>query len=161
MYSFITEHWGSFAVALAVLGVSTTAIVSNPALALALIRKVLPYYWKEIVVVSAALAALWYVYELKSTITEQTKQLEINKVNLAVLTANSARLEAAVRDSNEIVKRFDKFTEDTQKQFAGLNKDVDTRNQALTSQIQRILREKKPQTCQEAIDYLIDHGGAK
>lgn len=113
-------------------------------------------WWKELFIVAVIAAGVFYVYNLHNTIDKQQEELRIAEINIQTLTANNTRLEAAVKDANAIVERFDKFAADTRTNFTDLNKNVAGSNLALSRQLQNILRERKPQTCEEAIMYLID-----
>lgn len=113
-------------------------------------------WWKEIFIVAVIAGGVWYVYNLHDKIDEQQEQLRIAQINIDTLTANNTRLENAVKEANVLVERFDKFAADTRTNFADLNKSVTGSNLAMSRQQQMILRERKPQTCEEAIKYLID-----
>lgn len=162
MYAFVVNHWFLITTVTTILGIVGASLLSaNPVGTMLVVRNVIKTYWREILIALIVVAGYMYVAGLKLTIAEQAKQMEIDKINITTLTANNGKLEASIKDANVMIDKFDQFTADTKKQFAGLNKDVAARNQTLATQIQDILREKKPQTCEEAINYLINHGGAK
>jgi len=113
-------------------------------------------WWKEIFIVAVIAGGVWYVYNLHDKIDEQQEQLRIAQINIDTLTANNTRLENAAKEANVLVERFDRFAADTRTNFADLNESVTGSNLAMLHQQQMILRERKPQTCEEAIKYLID-----
>lgn len=156
MWGFFVNNWFVISSVLAVVGLVVGSYLTSPVAMAMGVKSILKNYWREIFIGFVIVASLMYVAQLKQTIREQEAQMEVDKVNIQTLTSNNAKLELAIKDANTVIERFDKFTTDTKKQFDGLNKTIDARNQQLASQLQSILGEKRPQTCEEAIMYLIE-----
>lgn len=156
MWHFFVDNWFVISSVLTVVGLVVGSYLTSP-IAMAMgVKNILKTYWREIFIAFVIVASLMYVAQLRETIKEQEAQIAIDKINIQTLTTNNTKLEAAIKDTNTVIERFDQFTIDTKKQFDGLNKTVIVRNQQLASQLQSILGEKRPQTCEEAILYLIE-----
>lgn len=164
-WSFVANHWLLLLAGSIVLGgvIRIYLFATNPIQAVVSTVRFFREYWREAIVVVLITGALAFVLRQHLTIKDQAQaikekeeQLAIAHTNIQNLMNNTTKLENALKDANKMVERFDRFSSETKFKFNQLNQNVSSNNQSLTNQIQDILREKKPQTCEEAIQYLID-----
>lgn len=156
--SFALNHWMIILAVLAAAGVAIRVMyfASNPIGALTDAWAFTIAHPKEIFVIGALLALLGFVAKQHFDTVAAEQKLAVCEANSKTLAENNAKLTQAVNDANDMVNRFEKFTSDTKTRFDSLTKGVDLSNKALATQLQSILKEKRPQTCEEAIQYLID-----
>lgn len=112
-------------------------------------------YWKELAILALIAAAYFYVNGLHNTIRDQAEQIRVAQINNDTLSVNNARLEATVTEANKTIAMFDQFVTATKNGFAALDKTVKSNTSSLSAKLQSILAENPPQTCEEAIAYLI------
>lgn len=120
------------------------------------IIKFLGTWWKEIGIALVVLAAYLYVTNLQDTVKSQEQDIAVLETNNAALTANNALLETAIGKTNAALDKISSGAGDTKQAFAALNLTVVQQSKALDSKLASILQDKKPITCQDAIQYLVD-----
>jgi len=157
--SYLVEHWFNILLGLVLTGVGATSVVSgNPVGVVVAVNGFIRKYWRDIVIALLVIASIMYVSGLKLTIKEQAKQLELDATNISVLTDNNSRLESGLQTQNMMISKFDQYARGTQTMFNDLSGTVAARNDELSKKLQTIAQAKKPQTCNDAIEYLIVHG---
>lgn len=163
--TFVANHWLFLIIASIVAGIVIRMwlFATNPITAIVSTLRFLQEYWRETLIVLLIIGAGMYVLRLNLTIEDQQEiikqkdeQLAINKVNIENLMKNITTLEAGIKDANNVVEKFDKFSAETKKKFGELNRNVNQSNRSITERIRVIYKEKKPETCEAAIQYLID-----
>ena len=112
--------------------------------------------WKPIVVAIAFLAAWWYVDNLKDTIRDQ--QLTIADLTLRLDTCkdNVSTLEQAITNQNESITKALQAGREAEARIAELQGRLGQLSTEHQSEIDRILSEQTPATCEQAIQYLRD-----
>ncbi len=121
-------------------------------IALTLLRK----YWKVLLVIIAILAVVLYMRGLYSTIDDQSQQITNLTTANKTLTDNNIKLEATITASNKAIEQMSKNAEKTTNAFANLDKSVRAQTGNLEDRLRRIMQDKKPQTCEDTILYLIE-----
>lgn len=116
-------------------------------------------WWKEILIALIIAAAALYVHNLNSTIADQTKTISDLKLENTIVKDNNAKLEAAISANNAAITKLADGAESTKSAFEKLNTNVKGQLNGLDGRLKTILASKKPVTCEETIQYLID--GAK
>jgi FtsZ-binding cell division protein ZapB len=101
-------------------------------------------------------AVYGYWAHLESTIEGQQKTIVTLQTSVATLQANNEKLNATVQANSDAVVKLAEGTQQTVQGFAALQNTVTARTGTLQSQLRGILAEKKPQTCDDTIKYLID-----
>ena len=162
IYGWVLDHWFILTMAASTVGAGIFAWASgNPVLATTTIYTDIKKYWKEIVIALLIIGSAAYIARLHLTIKDQEKQLAVDAVNIQTLTANVTTLQQTITDNNALVSKFDQFAHDTTQSFVDLDTTIAQRNDQLAKQVQGIMKEKKPVTCGDAIQYLILHGGTQ
>lgn len=163
--SFLLNHWIITLCVLMAIGIAIRVFyyASNP---IAVITDVIEYtrkHWKMMLAGVVIAIPLFYVWKLNHTIAEQqliiTKQqatIAQDLIDINILKQNTATLESAIKDANAMIAKFDKFSADTNATFNKINQNVTIQQTKLSKQLQDILHEKTPLTCEESIKYLID-----
>lgn len=112
--------------------------------------------WKLLVVAAAIGGAYLYVQNLRSTVNEQREQIATLQLENQIIKENNVKLEAALTASNQAIGKLAEGAAQTKKDFATLNTNVRSQSTKLEERLRQILAEKKPETCEATIDYLID-----
>jgi predicted nucleic acid-binding Zn-ribbon protein len=112
-------------------------------------------YWKYLLVAALVAGAFLYINGLKSTIADQEKQIDALTLENQIVKDNNAKLEGAITASNEAIGKLSTGAADTKKQFDNLNTTVKNQTAGLELRLRGILAEKKPQTCEDTIQYLL------
>ena len=112
-------------------------------------------WWKEIAIALAVVGGIWYVHHLQSTVADQEKQIAVATAQNKVLEENQKTLQSAIDVTNKSFEAIDKIDKTNKEQFAKLQTVVGTSNEVISKRLAVILAEKKPQTCEESIQYLI------
>jgi hypothetical protein len=112
--------------------------------------------WLPILVVVSVLGTVWYVGHLKDTIEKQQKDIVTLTAQRDALQDSNNKLTASIAVTNKAVELMRDLAPNTKKQFDALSAKVGQQSDAVAAKIQRILAEKKPITCEETIDYLIN-----
>lgn len=121
-------------------------------IALTLLRK----YWYLVVAAVAIIVICLYMHGLYTTIDDQAKKItELTTAN-QILKDNNDKLEAAVKANNASIEKLAQGAAETNKAFGTLTGSVKQSTSDLQKRLQQILTEKKPQTCDDTILYLLD-----
>jgi hypothetical protein len=116
----------------------------------------LQMWWKELVVAAVVAGGIWYVHHLQTTVEDQAKTIAVQEAQATVLKANQELLQTAIDATNKSFERIDKVDKLNKDQFAKLQTTVSASSDALAKRLTGILAGKKPVTCEETIQYLID-----
>ena len=112
-------------------------------------------YWKYLLVAAIVAGGFLYVNNLKSTIADQKDQISSLQLENQVVKDNNKKLETSIAASNDAIAKLSAGAADTKKQFDALNTTVRTQTSGLETRLRNILTEKKPQTCEDTIQYLL------
>jgi len=107
--------------------------------------------WFPITITIAVFSLYMYVQWLRGTI-EDLEQVVINK------EAEIALCKENITDRNNIIEAWSDKTAQENNDMADLRDDIEKLNRAANIQIQRIMKQRAPETCDETIDYFIDLG---
>lgn len=117
-------------------------------------------YWKEILLAIIVVSGVLYVRHLYTTVADQKvtiKQMEAAEV---IYKENDKKMTAALAAIDKSFGIIEEVDRQNKENFTKLQQLVNTNNGKLASQLKTILGEKKPQTCEETIEYLISAKGA-
>jgi len=135
---------------------------SNPIAMVTDTLEFLRKHWRGVLVAVVLGSAALYVLNLKNTIADQRikladaeQKLTVCEQNVATLRDSNAKLEKSISDTNQIVSKFEDANTITKQQFDTLKANAEANTRKLNQQLQTIMKDKKPQTCDEAIRYLI------
>lgn len=116
-----------------------------------------------LVVVAAGLGLYWYVGSLQSDVAHWKGEYDKKVTELAVskerYETNLSTLQKAITLQNNETERVNGLLKSAEKQIDAKIKESAATQKRYEKQIQKILQDKKPKTCQGAIDYLIDGTG--
>lgn len=108
-------------------------------------------YWDFIIIFLLVLLLNWYINNLKETILEQ--EIEIN--GLEIKLANCG---ATLESQNKVINAWSSKTTEYMKEMEALEQVLDETNKRNKANIKNILSGYKPNTCEDAIKYLINKG---
>lgn len=107
--------------------------------------------WFPIAITIAVFSLYMYVQWLRGTI-EDLEQTIINKDAEIMLCKEN------IDDRNNIIEAWSTKTTKENIEMSELKNDIEKLNKAANIQIQRIMKQRAPETCDETIDYFIDLG---
>ena len=113
-------------------------------------------WWKEIAIALIVGGGIWYVNHLQNTVDKQKQQLVVQAAQNKVLIENDQVLQNAINATNKSFEAIDKIDKNNKEQFAKLQTVVNSTNTTISKRLAAILVEKKPQNCDQTIQYLID-----
>jgi predicted transcriptional regulator len=116
-------------------------------------------FWLPILVTIVVGYGVWYVNNLRNTVESQKRDIAELQVQKAALQASNDQLAASIQVSNAAINEIRKLAPNTKQEFAKLQATVSSQSDALAARIKQILADKKPQTCEETIHYLINAQG--
>lgn len=116
----------------------------------------LKMWWKPLAGGLIVALAFLYVGHLKSTIADQDKTISTLTLENTIVKANNAKLETALGANNLAIQKLSEGADTTKKAFSTLNTNVTTKLTGLDSRLKSVLADKKPATCEQTIQYLID-----
>lgn len=113
-------------------------------------------WWKLIIIVMIIAAGVMWYKHLTNTIEDQREQIASLTTENTVIKENNAKLEASIQANNTAISKLAEGAADTKRNFAALGSTVRSQSDSLEQRLRGILVERKPQTCEETIQYLID-----
>lgn len=113
-------------------------------------------WWKEIFIILVIAGGWFYYKHLVNTIDDQRTQIAQLETAKQILEDNNKKLIGAIDANNAAINKLAESTDATKKNFAALGSTVKTQNTNLEARLRAILAEKKPLTCDDTIQYLID-----
>lgn len=113
-------------------------------------------WWKEILIAVIIAAVFGWYHHLTSTIADQKADIARLTTENTIVKENNAKLEASITANNAAITKLAEGAADTKKNFAALGTTVKTQSSTLEARLRGVLAEKKPQTCQDTIQYLLD-----
>lgn len=121
-----------------------------------LVLMFLKSWWKEIAIALIVAAGIFYVQHLRSTVAENAITIGNLTTENKVMKDNNDKLQGAITAQNASLEKIAKGADDTKAKFTTLNANVKSANANLATTLKGILADKKPQTCQDTINYLLD-----
>lgn len=122
--------------------------------------KILQTYWKEIALLLVVCLGVWYVQHLRSTVERQAEAISTLEASVKVYKHNDEVMTNALESVKQSFKIIDEIDRKNKETFAQMEKVVNANNGKLAQQLRGMLSDKKPVTCDETIQYLIDAKGA-
>jgi len=112
--------------------------------------------WQVVALVLLIGGSYWYVKSLNNQITDLNKEVTELKVANAMCENSRATLKGAIDTQNSEIQKWVNVGRKSKKAFDDLKGTIEKQRQISALELQKILQEKKPETCQEAINYLVD-----
>lgn len=124
-------------------------------------EKFLPFlktYWKPIAIIVLVVGTGWYVMHLRSVVSDQAATITHDQQIIKEAADANLVLRNQITANNKTIDQWSQVSQQQTQQMATLQSQL-TKQQADTkSKIANILTGVKPQTCDAAIDYLIQAG---
>lgn len=121
-----------------------------------LILMFLKSWWKEIAVALIVAAGIFYVENLRSTVADDKVTIGNLTTENKIMKDNNDKLQGALTAQNASLEKIAQGADDTKAKFTALNSSVKSSSANLATTLKGILADKKPQTCQDTITYLLD-----
>ena len=118
--------------------------------------KFFPTIWRQLVVATLVIGAVWYVSHLHNVISEKDRLITELTSRNSILVTNQQTLTSALDRFNQSIDVLARGAIDTQQKFSDLNNTVSSQTTKLTAQINQIKNAPKPVDCQSTIKYLLD-----
>lgn len=115
-------------------------------------------YWKYIAIGAIVLVGWLYIQSLRSEIISQQSTIATLSAENKTLTSNNAILQAALTTQNTAIEKISDLATDTKARFDLLGVNVQQQTSSLDVKLQNLMKEKRPTTCEETIQYLIAAG---
>lgn len=112
--------------------------------------------WQIISLVLLITGSYWYVNSLQNTIADLQNEVTKLKVANAFCENNKAALQQALDSQNGKIQKWAKVGRDSKEKFEKLKAEIEHKRKLAEIEVNKILQEKKPESCQAAIDYLVD-----
>jgi Tfp pilus assembly protein PilO len=113
-------------------------------------------FWPYILVAAIAIGGYLYWNSLVNKIEKLEQDNATLQLQLQTCNANFNGLKGSLDAQNEALKKIDKMVEQNQQEWKKLYSNIKGQNAALDKRLQDILKEKKPESCQAAIKYLLE-----
>lgn len=113
-------------------------------------------YWKEILVALIVAAIAGYWFHLEHTIDSQATQIIQLQTSVDTLKDNNVKLVGVIDANNQAVNKIAEASTATLTAFGTLNSTVSKQSGTLNAALAAVRAEKKPQTCDDTIKYLVD-----
>lgn len=122
-----------------------------------MIIEFLASHWRAVLIGIVIVGGLAYVEGLRLDNAHLTTQVKTLKTDNKTLTDNNVKLKSAIDVSNKALDAADKAAKDAKKKFDTVQHTITKREQALKTQLDNILHQKDPATCNAAIEFLISN----
>ena len=113
-------------------------------------------WWKPLLLVGVVVGAWLYVDHLRTTIVTQAGRIEALTNENKIITDNNKKLVTAIGVTNEVVGKMGSGSDLIKKNFEALVGNVRAQNSNLEARMKQMWTERKPQNCDETIQYLIN-----
>lgn len=115
--------------------------------------------WQAVVLVLLISGSYFYVKSLKDEIQDKNDEISDLKTANAFCENSKATLSKALEEQNKEIKKWANVGKKSKEEFDKLKKELEEKRRMAETEVQRILQEEKPKSCQEAINYLINGAG--
>lgn len=112
--------------------------------------------WQLVSLIIIIGGSYWYVKSLHNEIEDKTNEIAELKIAKAFCENSRASLEAAIKEQNSEIQKWVTVGKKSKKEFEDLKSSIEQQRKVNALELQKILQEKKPESCQEAINYLVD-----
>lgn len=119
--------------------------------------------WQYVLLLAILASGFFYWQSLKHQIADlktalETKEREVATLQLQVQTceANFNGLVGSLEAQNDALGKIDETIKKSQQDWKKLANTITTSNAVLDRRLREILNDKKPESCEEAIRYLLD-----
>jgi len=112
--------------------------------------------WQIVALVLLIGGSYLYVKSLIDQNAALNNEVTELKVANATIENSRAALKVAIDSQNSEIQKWVNVGRKSKKDFDDLKSTIEKQRQASALELQKILQEKKPETCQEAINYLVD-----
>jgi predicted transcriptional regulator len=142
------------------LGVKLLGLVSG--LKIKKVAEFVGKYWKQLIVAGMAAVIVYQnVFETRfffgaETIPSLEQRLDSAKNELDKAIEANRNLSAAIDDNNKRIEEYEKLSEDLKGKVAELTSDLNEEREKTNKQVEDILKDKTPKSCEESIQYLRD-----
>lgn len=120
------------------------------------IRKMLKKSWKWIAIILVLLVLFFYREHLLGEIEQRENKIAEQQEQIRAKDKRIEKLGGAIDEQNKRIERISQETEEQQKRFEKRKQQLkEERNQA-RQHAQQIMQEETPQTCDQAVKYLIE-----
>lgn len=113
-------------------------------------------FWPYLLVLAIAVGGYLYWNSLINKIERLEHDNATLQLQLQTCETNFNGLKGSLDAQNEALKKIDKMVEQNQQEWKKLYSNIKGQNAALDKRLQEILKEKKPESCQAAIKYLLE-----
>lgn len=123
--------------------------------------KILPLlktYWKPILLVVIVGGSLMYIHHLRDVVSEQNITITRDNTQLQQAADANKVLRDQIDSLNVTITQWSDLSKKQQDQVNDLSSRLQTQHQNTQNQVNLILKDKKPATCDDAIEYLIQAG---
>ncbi len=118
--------------------------------------------WKVTIVSILAVSLFFYVDGLRDDVTQLTnelklanQQIEMNQFQIELCADANKVLRDQISGFNNVISDWSKVSQQHIAKMEGLTVIINKQHQSVTAQISKILAGEQPQTCEDAIQYLI------
>lgn len=117
--------------------------------------------WKLVVALLILGSAAWYVHSLKSHIEDLTEEKNQLILDLENCRLNVGILEMAIEDQNAAIDAAVQAGQRAEQRIADLQNRISELTVQYEQEIEDILNQPKPETCEEAIEFLKNTEGLR
>lgn len=112
--------------------------------------------WKIVSIILIIMGSFFYVKSLNNQIKELNAEVvELKTIN-AYCENSKATLENSLKTQNYEIDKWVKIGKNSKKEFDTLKDNIDKQRKLSNLELQKILKEKIPENCQDAINYMVD-----
>lgn len=112
--------------------------------------------WKQLMIAAVIGAAIWYVSHLQTTVKNQAETIKNQLAAIDIYEENDKKMMNSLNAVTKSFEQIDLISQQNAKNFEVLKTLVSTNGGKLSAKLDQMSRDKKPQTCEETIQYLID-----
>lgn len=132
------------------------------ALTLRVLGKLLIKYWPILATIALALAVFFY-WNHRTTLIEQQQQQITNLITEKAkleerCNQEKQQLLTAIEQQNQAIEKLQRLNQRNKNLIKQSKDDIAKTQKFYNEQINKILSEKKPEDCKQAIEYLINAG---
>jgi len=119
-------------------------------------------YWKQILVGAMATVIIYQnVFETRfffgfETIPSLERRLSESQDSLDKAIAGNRALSAAIDDNNDRIAEYEKLANELQGKIATLNSKLEDEREKVAKEVEEILKDTTPKSCEESMQYLRD-----
>lgn len=112
--------------------------------------------WKIISILLIITSLYFYINSLNNKIKNLNDEVIQLKIDNAYCENSKSTLEKALKTQNHEIDKWVKIGKNSKKEFEALKENLNEKKKISEKELNNILQEKTPESCQEAINYLVD-----